>query len=394
LDSKIDYFYVLNNKSNLNFTLGNTFIGQQLDSDIFQTLSNGSLFSFSDITLQNDADFKFNDLFLALHYNLKLGKLTLTPGLSIHQFNLNDTQFDDINKLSKQKLLPDFYAEYKFKNTRSLRFQYGITNEFSDINKYATGLLLKSYQSLSGGSRDVESSLYHSYNLNYFDFNMYNYTNVHGGINYRKSVNPVKTTTQIVSNEVISYPINMLNPDESISGNINAGKKFKKFEFNLGGNLSYGKNFSVLNHVETQSKSLTQSYNLSFDTRFKEAPNFQMGYRYSVNNYSGVNRNTTYITQRPYMNVEANFLKNFTLTADYSYYDYRDKENTVSSKYSFLSSKLYYQQKDSKWEFILSGDNMLKTGSQNQNSASDILISSSKYYVEPAVYMLSVKYDL
>jgi len=394
VDAKVDYFYVLNNTSNLNFTLGNTYSAQRLDSDLFQTLTNGNTYQFDNTILGNDANFKFNDLFLALHYNIKWGKLTVTPGLSIHQFNLNDTQFDDSNKVSTQKILPDFYAEYKFKNTRSMRLEYGITNEFSDINKYAAGLLLNSYQSLNGGSRDLESSLYHTYTLRYFDFNMYNFTNIHGSVSYKKSVNPVKSTTQILNTDIVSYPINLQNPDENISGNLNAGKKFKKWEINVGSSVNYGQNYTLLNSAETLSKSLTQNYNISFETRFKEVPNFELGYRYSISDYTGTNRDSRYLTQKPYLNVEANFLKHFTWTADFSYYDYEDADQTVSSQYSFLSSKLYYQKENSKWEFILSGDNILKTGSQDQNTASDVLISTSRYYVQPAVYMLSVKYDL
>ncbi len=394
IDVKVDYFYVLNNKSNLNFTLGNTLSAQTLQSHIYQTLSDGNTFDFDSQNLNNLADFKFNDLFLALHYNLKIGKLNITPGLSIHQFNLNDTQFGNEKKQAYQKLLPDFYAEYHFKQTRTLRLEYGITNEAMDVTKYAMGLLLNSYQSLSGGNRDIENALYHTYSLRYFDFNMYNFTNIFSGITYKKSVNPVKNTTQLVSTESVSFPINMNQPDESISGNLNAGKKFKRWEINIGSMLNYGKNYGLINNKETLSKSLIQSYNLGIETRFKTAPNIEVGYNYSISDYTGTQRNSKFTTQKPYIKIEDNFLKNFTWTADYSYYDYRDKNQTSASSYSFLSSKLYYQKEGSKWEFILSGDNMLKTGSQDQNFASDFSINTSKYFVQPAVYMLSVKYDL
>ena len=394
IDAKIDYFYVLNNLSNLNFTLANTYSSQELDSHISQKLSNNSLYLFSNNMLKNEANFKFNDLFLAFHYNLKIGKLKITPGVSIHQFNLNDTQFGDTEKISTQKLLPDFFAEYKFKNTRSLRFQYAISNEYSDINKYAMGLLLQNYQSLSGGSRNLESTLYHTYSLRYFDFNMYNYTNIHGGVTYRKSVNPVKTSSQIVLNEIVSYPLNMTNPDESISGNINASKKFKKIEISASSAINYSSNYSLINNLEALSNSLSQNYSISFETRFKKFPNFEVGYAHTISDYSGSNRNSKFNTQKPYIKAEANFLKNFTWTADYSFYNYKDSNNTISSKYSFLSSNLYYQQKGSKWEFILSSDNILNTGSQDQNTATDALISTSRYIVQPSVYLLSVKYDL
>lgn len=394
IDAKLDYFNILNNKSNLNLTLGNTFSNQSLDSKMFQTLTDNSTLAFENPELKNEATFKFNDLFLALHYNLKKGKLKITPGFSGHIFYVYDRQFNDLQQETQTKLLPDFFAEYQFKSSRSLTFQYSITNEFSDIKKYAIGLLLNSYQSLSGGSREIESSLYHNYSLRYADFNMYNFTNIFGNITYKKSLNPVKTTTLMVGTQSISYPVNLANPDENISGNLNMGKKFKKWGIDLSGMLNYGKNYNLLNDNEVYSKSFSQYYNFSLETRFKNAPNFELGYNYNISDYMGNTRNSTFTTQKPYLKIDANFLKNFTWTADYSYYNYQDEANTVNNHYSYLSSKLYYQQKDSKWEFILSGDNMLKTGNKNQNSNTEFFIYTSKYIVQPAVYMLTVKYDL
>jgi len=130
-------------------------------------------------------------LFLATHYKVKLGKLTITPGVSVHQFNLRDIQGNEATE-SLQRVLPDFFAQYKFKSNRSLRAEYGISTQFSDISKYATGLLLTDYNSLSGGSRDIESSLYHNYSLRYFDFNMFNFTNIVGTITYNKKYNSLK----------------------------------------------------------------------------------------------------------------------------------------------------------------------------------------------------------
>ncbi|HIP47488.1 MAG TPA: TonB-dependent receptor [Lutibacter sp.] len=394
VDAKLDYFYVLNNTSNLNFTLGNTYTSQTLDTHISQELMDQTTNIFTDRKLQNQSSFAYNDLFLAMHYNLKFGKLTLTPGVSVHHFTINDTQFGDDKKHNLQRLLPDLFIKYKFKNTRSLRFEYGIATNFSDINKYTQGYILSNYQTLIAGNRAIESELAHSYTLRYRDFNMYNFTSIYATISYQKRVNAVKTQSNPMSVDRISEYINMLTPDESISGRLRYSKRFGKFKAVASTNLSYAESYSLNRNKETKATNFTQNHKLGLSTRFKNAPNFEIGYKLNISDYASNTKQNQYITNKPYANIEVPFLKDFIFTADYSYQNYRNKDTNTADEYSFLSSKLYYQKKGSQWEFIVSGTNLLQTTSLDTNSASDFLISSSSYFVQPNYYMLTLKYNL
>ena len=106
--------------------------------------------------------------------------------------------------------------------------------------------------------------------------------------------------------------------------------------------------------------------------------------------------NTGSATDRPFANMEIGFLKNFILTADYSYYNYKNDENTVKNTYSFLNANLYYQQKDSKWEFKISANNLTNNTSMNTDSYNEISDSNttSLYFIQPRLYMFSVKYNV
>lgn len=394
IDAKLDYFYVLNNTSNLNFTLANTHTNQTLDTHISQKIANQTSQSFTDIKLQNQSNFIFNDLFLAVHYNLKFGKLTLTPGVSAHYFSINDTQFGDSKKQSLQRVLPDLFIKYKFKNTRSLLFEYGIATNFSDINKYTQGFILSNYQTLIAGNRTIESELAHSYTLRYRDFNLYNFTTIFASFSYNKRVNVVKTQSNPMAVNRISEYKNMITPDESLTGSVRYSKRFGKFKAVVSTNLSYGKSYSLNRNKEIQATQFTQNHKIALSTRFKNAPNFEMGYKLNRSDYKNNTRKNQYITDKPYANVEVSFLKDFIFTADYAYQKYRNKETDTSSDYSFLSSKLYYKKKASSWEFIVSGTNLLQTTSLDTNSASDFLISNSSYFIQPNYYMLTLKYNL
>ncbi|MDP3946585.1 MAG: TonB-dependent receptor [Lutibacter sp.] len=392
LDAKLDYYYLLSPKSNINITLGSTLSDQNLTSGIFQNLSDGSVLQFNDEQLKNEVNYNFFDLFLGLHYKVVSGKFTFNPGVSLHQYITKDNQLGtEINK-NQTKLLPDLYASLQLKSSESLRFNYSISTQFSDINKIAEGFMLSNYNSLTRGNRLLENALYHRYSLNYFSFSMFSFTNVNASVNYNKKVDGVKNSTELIGVDQISYPINSNLADETFSANLRYGKTYSRYKTNFRANFSNSTFNNTVNNEEIKSKSLSHSYQASVGSKFKNAPNFEVGYEKSFSEYS----KTGSTTDRPFANMEIGFLKNFILTADYSYYNYKNEDNSVKNTYSFLNANLYYQQKNSKWEFKISANNLTNNMSMNTDSYNEISDSNttSLYFIQPRLYLFSVKYNL
>ncbi|WP_299523405.1 TonB-dependent receptor [uncultured Lutibacter sp.] len=392
LDAKFDYFYLLTPKSNINLTLGTTLSKQTLTSGISQTLEDGSVFNFNEPVLNNDVDYNFSDLFLRLNYKMVSGILTFNPGVSVHQYITKDSQLGAIIKENKTKLLPDLYARLQFKSSESLRFNYSISTEFSDINNIAEGYLLSNYNSLKRGNRELENALYHKYSLSYFSFSMFSFTNIHASINYTKKVDGIKNSTVLLGVDRISIPVNSNLADETMSASFRYGKTYSKLKTNFRASVNNSIFNNIVNGTQINSKTLSHNYQASIASKFKDAPNFEVGYQKSFSEYS----NTGSTTDRPFANMEIAFLKNFILTADYSYYNYKNDENTVKNTYSFLNANLYYQQKDSKWEFKLSATNLTNNTSMNTDSYNEISDSNttSLYFIQPRLYMFSVKFNL
>ncbi len=395
-DAKLDYYYLLTPKSNINVSFGTTFSSQNLTSGISQNLENGTVLNFNDSFLQNDVDYNFTDVFVGLHYKMVSGIFTFNPGVSLHQYTTKDTQLETVIKENQTKLLPDVYARLQFKSSESLRFNYAISTEFSDISKIAEGFVLSNYNSLTGGNRELENALYHKYSLSYFSFSMFSFTNINASINYNKKVNSIKYSTELIGVDRISHPVNSIFADESLSAFFRYGKTYNKLKTNFRANISNSIFNNIVNNQQIKSETLTHSYQGSLATKFKNAPNFEVGYQKSFNNYS----NSTSTTDRPFANIEIGFLKNFILTAEYSYDNYKSKFDNVANEttntYSFLNADLYYQQKDSKWEFKVSANNLTNNTSLNTDSYSEISDSNSTslYFIQPRFWMFSVKYNL
>ncbi len=394
-DAKIDYYYILNNKSNLNFTLGSTFSHQNFDSNIFQILNNGSQLDFTEDDLMNDVKYQFNDVFFGLHYKAVTGKFTFTPGLTAHNYNTKDTQLGTSNSNSDFEVVPDLLIQWKLKQSQSLRFNYSMTRNYTDINKLSEGYILNNFNSLFNGNRNLESALYNRFSLNFFSFSMFNFTNMNGSVTYSKKTDVIKNISNFTGfNQTISTPYNSNLADETFSGNARYGRRFGKFKVNASMRLNYSKFNGIVNDRPNVSESFTQNYTASFATNFKTAPNLEIGYSKTFNQYDSSTRSNEFTTDKPFAKLDVFFLKSFSLIVDYSYYNYSDGTNTIENTYSFLDANLYYQKQDSKWEFIFSGKNLTDNESINRDSFNENYTTATSYYVMPLRLLFTVKYNL
>ncbi|MAP53361.1 MAG: TonB-dependent receptor, partial [Altibacter sp.] len=364
LDAKIDYYYVLNNTSNLNVTLGSTLSHQKFNSGIFQILDNGAVNPFTASDFNNDVAFGFTDAFLGLHYKVKTGKFIVTPGLTLHNYNVKNEQLGTIITQNDWTLLPDVNVILELKKSESLRFNYSINAQYTDVNDYAQAFVFNNYNRLFRGNRFLENALSHNYNLTYFSFNLFNYTNISGSLNYSRRINGFKSNSEIIAINQVSSPFNIDSnfPDETFSAVGRFSKTVKKIQFNLTANASLNRSNNLVNDEIRESESFTQNYRGSVRSNFKDWPNFEVGYRLTLNDYDNGGLQQTFRTHRPYINTDINFLKDFTLSAEWDYYNYTNNTNTVENTYSFINADLYYQKGDSNWEFQLQATNLLDTG--------------------------------
>jgi len=391
-DGQVTYYYMLNAKSNINFTLGSTLSSQKLESRIGQNLEDGSKVEFDQDNLNNDVKYNFTDVFLAAHYKMVTGILTFDPGIILHQYKIKDNQLGSTEDENLTKVLPNIYARLQFKSSESLRFNYSIASQFSDINNAAEGYVYSNYKSMKRGNRDLENSLNHRYSLSYFSFSMFSFTNINASLTYTKKVNGIKNSTELLGVDRVSYPVNSAFADESFSGNFRYGKTYKKLKTNFRANFNNSIFNNIVNDEAIKSKNFSHSYQTSVATKFKSAPNFEVGYNLSFSKYA----ETGSVTNRPFANMEIAFLKRFILTADYSYYNYQNEEKTYKNKYSFLNANLYYQKQDSKWEFKFTAKNITDNKSINTDSYNEISDSNSNslYFIQPRLWMFSVKYNI
>ena len=400
LDAKFDYYYMVTPKSNINLTLGNTYSNQNFDSHIFQILQNGTQNNLTSSTENNRVDYSFNDLFLGVHYKFIKGKFTFNPGFSIHNYNTKDLQLGSSNTMNFNRFLPDVYALYQIKKSETLTYTYAVTNSFTDIVKLSEGYVFSNYNSIISGNRNLENSLAQTHSLRYFKYNMFNFENIFANIRYTKQTDAIKNKTLFDGINQINTSVNIDSnfADESLSGSFNYGRSFAKFyKASAGFNLNWNKfnNIRVTSSTDEfiqTVESFSQTYNVNFSTNYKKLPNLTLGYSFTRND----NSSDIIYTDSPTIGLEYYFLDAFSFVSDYNFYHNTNKAKTINSEYDFLSASLIYQKKASKWEYKLSGTNLLNTTTLNDNSFSQLggTSSFSSYRVQPRYILLGLKYNL
>jgi len=406
LDAKLDYYYILNTKSNLNFVAGTILSTQNFNSRFFQILDNGAEFDptpaiqgVNNAQTTNDTEYKFTDIYAGLRYRLKSGIFTFTPGFTIHSYNSRNTQYGTESFQDKfEKFLPEFEMIAQFKRSESLTLSYKQEVNFTDVNQIARGIVANDYSSFFTGNADLLNASFHNVSINYRSFNLFNASNVFARVNYKKTIDQVATNFNFIPNSVVSTRSNLNSPEENETFTAfgRAGKTIKKIRTSIGGSFTYNKNYRFRNAMGIENKIFNQNYNTSIGTNFTKAPNVSLRYNISFTNQQDESLpvDIKSITHAPSINFDAYVWNSLTVTSDFTFNEVR-QEGRKQNSFKIWNAKLAYRKnRDAKWEYELVGSNLLAAGSRTSVSQSNISFNINETFILPRFVSVRVRYQL
>ncbi len=398
LDAKLDYYNIINNKSNINITLGSIVSRQGFNSNIFQFLENGVFFeptpTFNAGRAINDTQYDFSDLYLGVHYRFKVGIFTITPGFSVHAYSNKNTQFGVQYGEDFFRLLPDFETRIQLKKSESLTFNYNMKNQFTDVTKLAEGIILNSFNNIQYGNPDLQNALSHNVSLFYRSFNLFNYTNVFARVAYSKNIDQIRSLTDFENVIRTSTYFNSGFADETVSAFGRLQRTFGKIRGSLNVNLNYSKINQFVQGRQSVNQGFTQSYTPSVRTTFKVAPNVTLRYRHTIAQNDQGTSSTTFTTNAPSIEFDAYIKKAFTLRTDFTYNRLSDEVEEINSFQTWNASLSYRKDKDANLEYEIRATNILGIDSQVQNNASNISVFTSETFIQPRFITFRLVYSL
>ncbi|WP_298766197.1 TonB-dependent receptor [uncultured Polaribacter sp.] len=406
LDARLDYYYILNGKSNLNFVAGTIASSQNFNSRFFQILDNGTQFNpdpeidgIEDEQITNDTQYNFTDLYVGARYRLKAGIFTFTPGVTAHAYNVNNTQYGtEFFKDTFTELLPEFEMVAQFKKSESLTFNYRKQVNFTDVNQIARGVVAGNYDSFQAGNASLLNSNTHNFSLFYRSFNLFNNTNVVGRLAYSKTADQVNRNTIFTPGSVVSSATFLNSPldNESATAFLNAGKRFGKIQTSLTGRFNYSKTFQFLNSVANTNENISRVLGARVGTNFTKAPNVTLRYTVSFLDQNNSARNAVVktVNHTPSINFDAYIWNSVTLTSNFSFTD-QLVDGESANTFSIWNAKLAYRKdRDAKFEYEIVANNLLATGSEASINQGIISTSINERFILPRFVSFRIRYQL
>jgi len=403
LDAKLDYYNILNSKSNINLTLGTIFSNQKFDSNIFQFLDDGTRLdpipNITDIegdpllATNDNVDYTFSDVYLGVHYRFKTGKFTFTPGVSFHAYSNQNAQLGNNFKDNFFDVLPDFEALIQFKKSESLTLNYRMTNTFTDVTNIAEGLVLNNYNNIQFGNPELQNALSHNVSMFYRSFNLFNYTNVIASVNYSKNIDQIRSLTNFESVIRTNSFFNSQFADETASVFGRVERTFGKIRARFRANFSYSKLNQFIQGRQSLNENYTQNYTPELRTNFREAPNIRLRYGYTVRDNVQGDNTTKFITRAPSVRFDAYIWDSVTFITDFAYTEQETQGQTEAFK-TWDASLRYRKNRDAKWEYSLRASNILDIDSNISNGASNISVFSSETFIQPRFITFRLTYTL
>ena len=393
LDAIFKHYWILNSNNHIYSTLGNTFLNQQFSTRDFQQLDNGDRNDFSNGNFGNQLDFSLNDLFFGLHYKFQLGIFSFDQGVFLHHYHWKVAQHSNISR-NKTLLLPSFSAEAKFSQNKELELDYRLRSSFSDASQFASRYYLRSYNSVFKGNENLENGLRHDLKLRFSKFRTYRGFKYYAVANYIQQVQGVVNSVNYQGINQSLNPINLDNPQRQwiLYGSIS--KKISEIDFRAGLRYNTSKHKQLVNESLTENKNSSFSYNVSGKTLFDNFPIVEMGFRQSFGSYTLSGRKSEFVTSSPFFNIDYDFWNGFIFSFDYTGSRFKNKELNQRDIYEIANASLYYNRENSPWSFEVKAQNLFDTRFKSSNSFSSYIISDTRTYILPRIFLFSIGYEL
>lgn len=392
VDALFKHYWIINNFNHLYTNVGNNYINSNFETSEKQLLTNGTINDFGNSGFGNNAKYQLNDAYLGLEYKFKIGKWTNKPGIYLHWYNLNTNQNQSDFTISKTLLQPQFNSEFEFNKSKSLSFNYKLSNTFPEVSQLANQFTLQTYNSVFKGNALLENEQFHAANLRYSKMNMYRGIIWNATASFNKKVKTTRNEIQLSGINQFSTPILTDNPETNWRFMGSVSKKIYRFNLKLNSNLSWFNYLQSVNNVTTSNDRNNQNLGLTFKTAYKKWPDISIGYNKGFSQFNGITK-SNYQSDEFTSEVEFTFKKYFTFRIDYENLKNTDNFNQTNF-YDIANSSLRYQKKNSPFGFELFVNNLFDNKVKNDYSFSDFIITERRTFVLPRVFMFSVSYKL
>ena len=288
-------------------------------------------------SLTNNFREKVNNNKVGIKFSYKFKKLKYSLGAAAGFTNydlLDITQAKDYSR-NYTNLFPAANLQYAYKPNHNITVNYSGSTIQPTLNQLQKILNNNDPLNVYIGNPTLKQSFRQDISLSHNSYNFLNEMWTYQSVNFSSTDNAITNSTQIdQSGKITTQPINT-NGNYSINSWMGIGKKIKKWQVDLNGNISF--NYSQfremvngsLNNSTNSSTMLSLTLNKSKEKKYDFSVENDVGFnsnKSSVYNNSSVKYNTYTID----CNAAVYIHKDWKISSDFEY-NYRQKTNDFSN---------------------------------------------------------------
>jgi hypothetical protein len=388
------HYWIINGDNHLYFNVGNTFSDDYLQTSENQLLSDGSINSFETADFGNDLRLRQNDLFAGLEYKFRWGISTHTAGIFLHRYYWETRQNNGNTSAQTWRLQPEWTSNIEFNNAEKLVFKYKLNNSLPQAENFVGNFTLQSYNFVFRGNPTLKQERFHTLALNYNKTSIYRGIMLFANLNYNHKEKSIRQQTEQEGINRFNTPVFTDNPENNWSFNANLRKVIYKFTATLNSRWNHSDYIQNINNNRTENTSVNTTLGGSLKTNFKKIPTLKAGFQRSWNSFASDLNLSRFRNDLFEAEIEYDFLKVFTLRADYEATKNRNILSQQNVRFETGNASLSYKKENSPWSFDLSVNNFINNASRNTNSFSDLLVTEQSTFILPRIWLFTVRYKL
>lgn len=387
------HYWVLHRFHHIYPEAGINILGQEYSS-LDNQMTNQEIIDFAESGFNNAIDFNLVESYFGLQYKAKVGKFIFKPGLFVHYYDWQVSQFqENLRDIGKGIFLPQLSIDWELNSTHKMKLRYNRLSQFGEASQYANRLRFQNFNSLFTGNASLENEIYNRISFTYSKFSLFKGTFFNTNINYSYREQSIRNATTIQGINQINTLIYTSLPEKNYTGAASFTKLLGKVRLGLRANTSISEYSRNINASIEEFNSLNYGYSTEVDTRFKNAPNFTLGWRHNLSNFKGGNTTNKFQNIAPFINLEYRFFKNFVASADYNFTYFENQTQNTINRFSIGNASLLYNQEDSPWTITIEATNIFDIRSTNQSSFSQFIISDNQTSIQPRIVLIKIGYN-
>ncbi|TAE74358.1 MAG: TonB-dependent receptor [Bacteroidetes bacterium] len=345
-----------------------------------------------------DNVFQYNRVGSNIRFTQK--KYNISFGLS-GQFSALQGNFSNGTSVRQDfnNILPNMRLNYNFAMNKALNLNYDTDVREPSIQQLQPVINNTDPLNISKGNSGLRPEYNHRLGVNFYKFDIVNFTNLFAGINANYTKNAITTAQTITENFIrTSQPINT-SGSWNVMNYLNYGFRInKQNRFNIGTNVIFNQSINVLNNRESNINQQNLGGNLRYDLTVGDKFDFTLrgDWSHQQTKYDfNANQNQTFFNETYTLQSNVNLGTKMWISTDMNYMIYRSLTNDFYQELPLWTASISaFVLKNNKGELKLSAVNLLDRNLGITQNAGVNYIQQERIASLGRFFMLSFTYSL